>query len=384
MDRFCPKCGKIMDLEVLKRYGKCASCYYDEHPLFTIENPQIRIQICPVCFKFRNLDENEKIWHVPDKKNYKDVWIQAIYYFLINNIENNMDLDFFIDFTRIPDVLDSGKKKKVEVLITGMNRVDGMGNADDKKIDLITREENITLTYSIGSCNDCGLKKVGYHNSVVQVREDSRREDSEMVLEKVVKEAISFSEAHPYRGSSPIASIKDVAGGKDIMLFSKNFGKTLANHLKKKFCATIKESFKVVGPDKTTGGNLTRMFFSVRLFPFRVGDVFFFEKSRGPELIHKITPDMIHLKSLIDGKVTHTRHETFNSDFLLFENNSPYIKDFQIVSINDDDTLNLMSLDNYEEFISFYYEWYGIKDENQNVKGFFYDNKLFLIPLELK
>ena len=69
---------------------------------------------------------------------------------------------------------------------------------------------------------------------------------------------------------------------------------------------------------------------------------------------------------------------------LIIENKSANLVNFQIVSINDDKTLNLMSLENYEEFISVNQEWYGIKDENQGLKGFFHENKLYLIPTQLK
>jgi len=122
MNRFCPVCSKTVSLEEIKKYTTCKACYDKEHPLFTLEKNSIFVQICPTCLRYRNIDGDDKAWNVPEAKVYKEIWIQALYHFLVTRIPGHEKLDFFIDFKHEPDVLDSGRKKVVWLELTGRER----------------------------------------------------------------------------------------------------------------------------------------------------------------------------------------------------------------------------------------------------------------------
>jgi len=377
--RFCPVCGKAVSFDEIKRFGTCRACYYRNHPLFTLEKKSLFIQICPTCLKYRNLEENDKAWYVPEQKDYKSVWSQAIYHFLVSKIKVSDDIDFAIDFTHEPDVIDSGKKKIVWLELVGKTRDDAVSTDDE-------REERIRvqMRYSIGTCNDCAQKRVGYHNSVVQLRASMKRSETDELIEEMKKDIIEFTSRTEYHGTNQITGIEEVPGGIDIKFMSKPLGKTVANHLRKKFCVDVKESFRITGPDKEKGGNMSRSFHVIRIYPFLPGDVLLFKRTGEPCMILKVSPTMVHLISLAKGRLEHARPDTFTEDDLVFQvNKDPHVE-FQVVSINEqDDTMNLMRLDNYEERVESIKEWLCVEKEGSVIKGFFFADKLYLFPLEM-
>ena len=379
--RFCPVCGKPVSFDEVKRFGTCKVCYYKSHPLFTLEKKSLFIQICPTCLKYRNLEESDKdkAWYVPEQKDYKTVWSQAIYHFLVSKIKVSDDIDFSIDFTREPEVLDTGKKKTVWLDLVGKTRDDN-GSTEDE------REETtrVQLRYSIGTCNDCAQKRVGYHNSVVQLRASMKREETESLIEEMKQDIIEFTAKTEYHGTNQISGIEEVPGGIDIKFMSKQLGKSVVNHLRKKYCVEVKESFRITGPDKEKGGNLSRSFHVIRIYPFLPGDVMLFKRSGEPCLILRVSPTMVHLISLAKGRLEHARPDTFTEEDLIFQGGKDPFVEFQVVSINElYGTMNLMRLDNYEERVESIKEWLCVEKEGSMIKGFFFADALYLFPLEM-
>lgn len=377
--RFCPVCGKAVSFDEVKKFGNCRSCYFKSHPLFTLEKKSLFIQICPTCLKYRNLEEYDKAWYVPEQKDYKSVWSQAIYHFLVSKIKVSDDIDFSIDFTHEPEVLDSGKKKIVWLELVGKTR-DESGDPDNY------REEStrIQLRYSIGTCNDCAQKRVGYHNSVIQLRAGMKRAEMDDLIEAMKQDIIEFTSRAEYHGTNQITGIEDVPGGIDIKFMSKPLGKTVANHLRKKYCVDVKESFRITGPDKEKGGNMSRSFHAIRLYPFLPGDVLLFKRTGEPCLILRVSPTMVYLISLARGRLEHARPDTFTEDDLIFQVNKDPVVEFHVVSINEqDNTMNLMRLDNYEERVESIKEWLYVEKEGSVIKGFFFADNLYLFPLQI-
>jgi NMD protein affecting ribosome stability and mRNA decay len=176
LNRFCPVCSKTVSLDEIKKYTTCKACYNKEHPLFTLGNQSMSIQICSTCMKYRDIEQNDKAWYVPEAKVFKEVWMQAIYHFLVSKIPGHEKLDFFIDFTREPDVLGSGRKKVVWFELTGREREEDEPREATEKVQLV---------YSVGTCNDCAQKRVGYHNSVIQLRTGMKRAENEHMIEQM-------------------------------------------------------------------------------------------------------------------------------------------------------------------------------------------------------
>nr|MDO8110281.1 NMD3-related protein [Candidatus Sigynarchaeota archaeon] len=378
MNRFCPVCGKTVSLEDIKKYdGTCKTCYYKNHPLFTMEKKSLFIQICPQCLKYRNIEESDKAWYIPERKEYKDVWFQAIHHFLISKIKGSDALDFFIDPTHEPSVIDSGKKKIVWLELTGRSRPEGT-EGEEPREEIV----KIQLKYSVGTCNDCAQKHVGYHNSLIQLRSGMKRVENEQRIADLKQDILDFASRSDFHGTNQITSVEDVSGGVDIKLMSKQLGKNITNYVRKKYCVDVKESFKIAGPDKETGGNLTRTFYGIRLYSFVPGDVLLFEKKGEPCMILRVTSAMAHLVSLVTGRIEHAKPDTFTEEDLIFQVNKDDPIEFQVVSLNEQDaTMNLMRTDTYEERVENFKEWLGIEQEEDIIKGFFFADKLYLFPL---
>ncbi len=373
MNRFCPVCSKTVSLEEVKKYTTCKACYNKEHPLFTLGKNSLFIQICPTCMKYRSVDEDDKAWYVPESKVYKEVWIQAIYHFLVARIPGHEKLDFFIDFKHEPDVLDSGRKKDVWLELTGRER----DEADPREVMVA-----VQLRYSVGSCNDCAQKRVGYHNSVIQLRTGMKRAENDSMIEQMRHDVEVLAAQTEFHGTSQVTSIEAVPGGVDIKLASKKLGKVIAGQLRKKYCVEIKESFKLVGIDKETGTGSTRQFYGIRLLPFLPGDVLLLPRSGEPCLVLKITSAMVHLVSLASGKVEHAKPEAFTEESMVFQSGKDTLAQFQVLSLNElDGTMNLMDLTTFEERVEALRPWLGLDTEGITITGFYFGDLLYLIPL---
>ncbi|MHA1680938.1 MAG: NMD3-related protein [Promethearchaeota archaeon] len=374
MNRFCPKCANPIDLETLKTYGMCKECYVKQGNLFNLGIETTRIQICPTCLKFRNLGENEKTWHVPDKQTYRDTWIQAIYYYFISKIENNDDFDFFIDFEDIPDVIDAGKHNLVKFTLTGHSRESNGKNEKEERVNLI-------LDYSVASCNDCALKRAGYYNSMIQLRGGKKRDENEGLFLEIIDLIKKYEDANLVHGINGINSIDKTKSGYNIKLISKKHGKILVHEIKHRYCVVSKESFKVIGPDHMTGGNLKRSFFSIRLYPFYPGDIFTIEKSHGPELLIKVKSESVELFSLKTGKTRHVKPEVLHGEDQVFQANYDEFLEFQLVSVTDD-ALILMSLGDYSEIQVKKQPWLDFNENEGIVQGTWINDVLYVMPRE--
>ncbi|MBN2150206.1 MAG: hypothetical protein JW839_02050 [Candidatus Lokiarchaeota archaeon] len=373
MNRFCPICSKTVSLDEIKRYKTCKACYDKEHPLFTLGKGSLAIQICPTCMRYRSIDEEDKAWNVPAVKAYKEVWIQAIYQFIVARIPGHEKLDFFIDFKHEPGVLDSGRKKVVWLELAGRER----DEAEPREATAM-----VQLLYSVGTCNECAQKRVGYHNSVIQLRAGMKRAKSDAMIEQMRHDVELLAAQTHFHGTAPVTSIERVPGGVDIKLASKKLGKVVAGQLRKKYCVGIKESFKLVGVDKGTGADLTRQFYGIRLLPFFPGDVLLLPRSGEPCLVLKTTSAMIHLLSLASGKVEHAKPEAFTEESIVFRSETDQLSQFQVVSLDEaDGTMNLMDLATYEERVEALRPWLGVEADGGTITGFHFADSLYLIPL---
>lgn len=376
MNRFCPVCGNSVSIREIETLGSCSTCHASAHPLFQLDARDLFIQVCPTCFKFKDLHGHDKTWNVPSFKTYKDVWIQAIYYYIVSHIKNHDELDFTIEFTRVPDVLDAGRKKPVGCILSATPRAPGREGEVPPSLAF-----PLALVYSVGSCDDCALKRVGYHNSVVQVRTGSRRAGNDRAVQDVVDEIIRFSKDSSYHGLDPIASIEDVPGGKDVKLLSKKFGSVVVHHLKKNFCIDVKESFKVIKPDKETGGNLKRMFYGVRLHPVTRGDIVTSARTGDPCLVVKMGPEMLLLVSLETGNEEHVKPGDVSDDSLLIKAGEPGLSRFHVISVDlADKSATLMHQDTFEEAVVALNPWHGGEQDGDVVLGFFHEGTLLVIP----
>jgi NMD protein affecting ribosome stability and mRNA decay len=361
----------------------CKRCYFADHPLFEVTDTTLRLQICPNCSRFRQLTDNEKTWQIADKKTLKDILIQSIYFFIITEIEENEDIDFFIDFIELPSNGVVGRKKKARIELVGYPRIE-QDESEENEDQIDATVAPIELIYSMGMCPDCAQIRAGYHNSVLQLRVGMHRRENAVLVDQVLAEVQKFAADSEIHGIKQIASIEKVQGGYDLKFVGKNFGSTVVNHLKHLYPGEVKESFKVVRPDKETGGNLKRLFFLFRLYPIFKGDVLIQDKSDELGLVYRITPKMLHIFLLPSGKVMHIKPSQFDQEMVVFQHGADDPITFEVVSINEDDgTLNLMNMNTYAEKIINNYPWLSVEQEGDVIEAFRYQEVLFFLPKDI-
>ena len=243
---FCPECGSTDK----KMVGDiCIDCFLKEFQL--IELPErIEVQICSHC----NSKLEEGKWSeefIPEE--------EIIYRALERNIE----------------VADEVENENITLGIEQIRGtianccVEAVGEVQGTKIEE-AYECEVKILKTV--CPTCSKIQSGYYETVIQFRADKREIKSEeyakadeIVERTLIKQASSDKLAY----CPQIAKPKE---GRDYYIGSFKSGKKVAENLKEEFGGIIKESPRLISEDKSTGKGLYRIWISVRIPEFEIGD----------------------------------------------------------------------------------------------------------------
>ena len=243
---FCPECGSTDK----KMVGDiCIDCFLKEFQL--IELPErIEVQICSHC----NSKLEEGKWSeefIPEE--------EIIYRALERNIE----------------VADEVENENITLGIEQIRGtianccVEAVGEVQGTEIEE-THECEVKILKTV--CPTCSKIQSGYYETVIQFRADKREIKSEeyakadeIVERTLIKQASSDKLAY----CPQIAKPKE---GRDYYIGSFKSGKKVAENLKEEFGGIIKESPRLISEDKSTGKGLYRIWISVRIPEFEIGD----------------------------------------------------------------------------------------------------------------
>ena len=222
---FCPECGST-DKEMVG--DVCIDCFLKEFQM--IELPKrIEVQICSHC--------NSKL----EEGKWSDEFIpeeEIIYRALERNIKIADEVENEIINLEIDQVKGTISECFVEVT----------GEVHGTRIDE-THETEVKILKTV--CPTCSKIQSGYYETVVQFRADSR---------------LAYC--------PQIAKLKE---GYDYYIGSFKSGHKVADALKEEFGGIIKESPRLISEDKSTGKGLYRVWISVRIPEFEIGDFIKFE-----------------------------------------------------------------------------------------------------------
>ena len=243
---FCPECGSTDK----KMVGDiCIDCFLKEFQL--IELPErIEVQICSHC----NSKLEEGKWSeefIPEE--------EIIYRALERNIE----------------VADEVENENITLGIEQIRGtianccVEAIGEVQGTEIEE-AHECEVKILKTV--CPTCSKIQSGYYETVIQFRADKREIKSEeyakadeIVERTLIKQASSDKLAY----CPQIAKPKE---GRDYYIGSFKSGKKVAENLKEEFGGIIKESPRLISEDKSTGKGLYRIWISVRIPEFEIGD----------------------------------------------------------------------------------------------------------------
>ena len=248
---FCPECGSTDK----KMVGDiCIDCFLKEFQL--IELPErIEVQICSHC----NSKLEEGKWSeefIPEE--------EIIYRALERNIE----------------VADEVENENITLGIEQIRGtianccVEAVGEVQGTEIEE-AHECEVKILKTV--CPTCSKIQSGYYETVIQFRADKREIKSEeyakadeIVERTLIKQASSDKLAY----CPQIAKPKE---GRDYYIGSFKSGKKVAENLKEEFGGIIKESPRLISEDKSTGKGLYRIWISVRIPEFELGDIIRYE-----------------------------------------------------------------------------------------------------------
>ena len=248
---FCPECGST-DKEMVGDI--CIDCFLKEFQMIEIPK-RIEVQICSHC--------NSKL----EEGKWSDEFIpeeEIIYRALERNIELADEVENEIINLEIDQIKGTIAECYVEVT----------GEVCGTQIDE-THDTEVKILKTV--CPTCSKIQSGYYETVVQFRADSREikpEEYAKADEIVERTLIKQSKSDKLAYCPQIAKLKE---GYDYYIGSFKSGHKVADALKEEFGGIIKESPRLISEDKSTGKGLYRVWISVRIPEFEIGDFIRFE-----------------------------------------------------------------------------------------------------------
>ena len=248
----------------------CIDCFLkDYHFLEIPEN--IKITVCKHC----------------NAKYYKGNWIdedipeEEIIY---RALEDNIQIDDMIENEIIDLNIIQMRGTIAECTI------DGVGNFKDREL----REHyNTNVQIKHATCPTCSKRASGYYEVVIQLRADERE------LSDDEKDKLAYLHEK--------AILKE---GIDYYIGSYKSGKKVLNSLKNHFGGISKESPRLISEDKSTGKRLYRIWISLRLPKYEIGDIIKFQDKIG---------EILYINQDKTVAVDIKKHQNFSISWVKYE-----------------------------------------------------------------
>lgn len=221
LKKFCPRCGK--DSEKLFE-GFCEQCFFEKkQPYFFPE--KISIEKCGRCAKIR----------------FKGKWFEENPALLHEILELQLKSRDFepkllnVEFEEIDE-----KNFLATAIIALM-----------VEESVFRQEKESLLFFQPTICDACMRTTSYYFESTVQIRFDKKKfskKESDNVFEKISK---IMAIEHKSDSLAKIVDVKSQKTGFDVLIGSRKAGKKVAKAISAEFNAEVKNSYTLVGLDKT-------------------------------------------------------------------------------------------------------------------------------------
>jgi nonsense-mediated mRNA decay protein 3 len=155
----------------------------------------------------------------------------------------------------------SGRPKTVELEAEVQEKSSGL-----------SRKAKTSVNIEYRLCHDCYCVASGKYDTLVQIRADGRKLDGEdkKILETIFERFYRRTEG---RGRSDVTDVKDHEGGVDVKFLTMNMARMFVRELSDATGATLFESARIMGLDRSTGGTHYRTTIAVKLPIFRAGEL---------------------------------------------------------------------------------------------------------------
>ena len=243
---FCVECGSTEK----KMVGNiCIDCFLKDFQMIEIPK-RIEVQICSHC----NSKLEEGKWseeNIPEE--------EIIYRALERNIKIADEVSNEIINLEIDQMKGTIASCYVEVV----------GEVHGAQIEE-THESEVKILKTV--CPTCSKLQAGYYEAVIQFRADNREIKKEEFMkadEIIEKSLIKQSKKDKLAYCPQIARLKE---GRDYYIGSLKSARKVSDALKDEFGGVTKESPRLISEDKSTGKGLYRIWISLRIPEFEMGD----------------------------------------------------------------------------------------------------------------
>lgn len=253
MRRFCAICGKVLSGEKSLINNLCWDCYRSKHRLISVPKV-LEAEICRHCFSFKL----KRKWLEPTGE------ANPILSAAIRVVGKHVSLNGSGVFKIIPlEIIDKGR---VRVKVSAFGTV-------HPKIPNYHEEDIVEVKLKYVSCPICIKIASKYYVATLQIRAD-RRNVSRKELEELVRfiKDIVLKELRNDK-SAYIVEISEVDGGLDLKFANMHIARFVASKIGERTGATLKETFKVIGFNRSAGKRFSRLTISLRLPPFTLNDI---------------------------------------------------------------------------------------------------------------
>lgn len=252
---FCPRCGSE-DEELYN--GICKSCFVNEAKIIKLPS-DVEITICAHCSSLLKGIRWE------DSELSDD---ELVTFAVMENLES---LEYVEDLELSVEIL-TVRGSNYECLIHAEGNVLGT---------MVVEEYRIIVKIKRSICPDCSKYASGYFESVIQIRADNRFPSKKELktIDQLIRAKISILSV-----KNRMAYVSDVAvlkEGVDYYVGSYKAARKIASAVKDTVGGVVQESPRLVGRDKSKGKDLYRIWISIRLPDFQIGDFIEYEGRKG-------------------------------------------------------------------------------------------------------
>lgn len=253
MRRFCAICGKIPSGDESLIDNLCWDCYRKKHRLIRV--PRIvEVEVCRHCFSYRL----NRRWREPKGD------VEPIFSAAIDAVNSRVSLNGSGVFDVSP--LEIVDRNRVRVRVSALGTV-------HPDIPKYREEVFVEVKLKYVSCPICIKIASKYYIATLQIRAEGRN-----ISRSELEELVNFIESIVLRElksdkSAYVVEVSEVDGGLDLKFASTRVARLVASRIRERTGASIKETFKVIGFDRSTGKRLSRLTISLRLPPFTLNDI---------------------------------------------------------------------------------------------------------------
>jgi len=361
---FCIECGKLLDKNEIIN-GLCIECYRKFYSLFDVND--VKVDVCRKCLAFKHRDK----WVRVKTYELEDVVQQILQIKTPYIIEKHGRVE--ISFGNI------NFEKREKDTITAVVEAVGVGKPSPN-LPVYEERKTLKLHLHFTVCQKCAQITREHFKAIIQLRGEPEKVDK--ALNTTLQLAKSILSRREKDNEAFITKIKKTRGGIDIYFGSSRIARMIAYKLRDDLGAKIVETRKIVSKDRQTSKNVYQQTFSVRLLPFKKGDLL-----QVDEHILLVLEDLPSRGKLKVFNVISGREEKLPIKIFWREDVKNIIQDkverFMVVSISKKH-VTLMNLQNYSSLEIDKDDIPFKVTEGEEIEAIKLKGKLYLLPKIMK